>query len=87
MDPETASTTLLPVFSQAVRAFWMRVVSSDVGGEARCELVNWAVRVWQTAGLEGWVTVRVSPVARVWADVRVVRHASRASAQVVGIDL
>ena len=65
----------------------MRVVSSDVGGEARCELVNCAVRVWQTAGLEGWVTVRVSPVARVWAEVRVVRHASRVSAQVVGIDL
>ena len=66
-------------------------MSSEVGGEARCELVNCAVMVWQTVeGLEGWETERVSPVARVCAEavnVRVVRHASTASAQVVGIDL
>src|ERR1700761_4015590 len=67
LEPETASTTLLPVLAQSVRAFWTRVVSSEDGGEDRCEVLNCAVSVMQTAGFEGWATVRVSPVASVCA--------------------
>lgn len=64
-EPEAASTTLLPVDLQVLRAAWMRLVSSPLGGDERCDALNCADNVEQTAGAEGWDTVRLSPVARV----------------------
>src|SRR5580658_1215031 len=68
-EPDTASTTALLEFSQVLSADWMREVSSLVGGLAisTCDEVNCAESVSQAVGVVGWVTVRVSPVAKVCA--------------------
>jgi len=48
--PDEVSSTLWPVFLQAVRAACRRLVSSDAGGEERCEVLNCAESAWQAAG-------------------------------------
>jgi len=55
LEPEAASTTALPVFSQAVRAAWTREVSSLVVGvlTSTAEDLNCAESVWQAEGVEG----------------------------------
>lgn len=40
-------------------------MSSPLGGDERCDELNWADNVVQTAGAEGCDTLRLSPVARV----------------------
>ncbi len=71
MAPLAASTTALPDPTQPFSADWMREVS---GGLDSAELPNCrllvasdAVTVAQVAGMDGWLTERVSPVARVAA--------------------
>jgi hypothetical protein len=65
LDPEAARTTLFPVDLQVLRAAWRRLVSSPPGGDERCDAVNCADNVEQTAGAVGCDTLRLSPVARV----------------------
>jgi hypothetical protein len=62
-EPEEARTTLFPVPLQLLSAAATRLVSSLLGGEERCEVLNLAVSVVQTAGTEGCDTFRLSPVA------------------------
>jgi hypothetical protein len=81
-DPEAASTTLLPVPAQAVSAACTRLVSSELGGDERCEVVNCAVSVSHTDGKLGWLTLRLSPVATVCAPAHAA-ESSRIAAAVV----
>src|SRR5581483_2180457 len=67
--PLAASTTALFEPAQPVSADWSREVS---GGDCSAALLNCsllvdscAVRVVQVAGIDGWLTWRLSPVASV----------------------